>query len=409
MSDKQYIDQTFRRSVYLERLKQSLVNEFGLTIKQIDKVISKLDVDELTPKQLDKYLADIGKVLESKLTEHSEKYKSQLVDIFGDCVDFEKESLINAYNIPAQSIAVPADIAAAAATAVAKPLPIVNAESVLIKDMLADFEKKETKRVLSAIRAGHFEGKTNQQLIQQIRGTRAKKYKDGILDISTRHAEAIVRTGVQQVANDARQEIARQNADIVKGEQIIATLDGRTSAICRSLDHRVFKVGEGRRPPFHINCRSTFILVLDEKYRGKGNIDKRASKDGLVANESYYEWLKTQSKAFQDDALGKVRADLLRDGGLSADDFARLNLNKNFEPLTLKEMKSKNPTAFEKMEKAKAERAKDNIEDKPKRKKADTKLSKPIKRLTAAKARELNNLEDDNFGTFKVKGVRFGG
>ena len=244
MSDKQYIDQTFRRSVYLERLKQSMVNEFGLTIKQIDKVISKLDVDELTPKQLDKYLADIGKVLESKLTEHSEKYKSQLVDIFGDCVDFEKESLINAYNIPAQSIAVPADITAAAATAIAKPLPIVNAESVLIKDMLADFEKKETKRVLSAIRAGHFEGKTNQQLIQQIRGTRAKKYKDGILDISTRHAEAIVRTGVQQVANDARLEIAKQNSDIVIGEQIIATLDSHTCLVAGTL----IDTPTGKRP-----------------------------------------------------------------------------------------------------------------------------------------------------------------
>ena len=142
--------------------------------------------------------------------------------------------------------------------------------------------------------------------------------------------------------------IAKQNSDIVIGEQIIATLDGRTSQVCRSLDGRVFKVGEGRRPPFHINCRSTFILVLDPKYRGKGNTDKRASYEGVTDNKSYYEWLKTQPKSFQDDALGKKRAALFRDGGLSADDFARLNLNKNFEPLTLDEMRAKNPTAFEK-------------------------------------------------------------
>jgi len=120
------------------------------------------------------------------------------------------------------------------------------------------------------------------------------------------------------------------------------------SPICRSLDHRIFKVGEGRRPPFHINCRSTFILVLDPKYRGKGNTDKRASYEGVTDNKSYYEWLKTQPKTFQDDALGKTRAALFRDGGLSADDFAKLNLNKNFEPLTLDEMRAKNPTAFEK-------------------------------------------------------------
>lgn len=50
-----------------------------------------------------------------------------------------------------------------------------------------------------------------------------------------RNAEAIVRTGVQQVANDARLEIVKQNSDIVTGEQIIAILDGRTSAIWPAL------------------------------------------------------------------------------------------------------------------------------------------------------------------------------
>ena len=347
MSDKQYIDQTFRRAVYLERLKQSMVNEFGVTIKQLDKIISKLDIEDLTPKQLEKYLVDVGKVIDKQLGAHSAKYKSQLVDIFDDCIDFEKQSLVAAYDIPPQAIAVPSSTATAAAVAIAKPLPIVNVESVLINDMLSDFENKEKKRILSAIRTGHFEGKTNQELIQQIRGTRKNKFKDGILQTTTRHAEAIVRTGVQQVANDARQEIARQNADIVIGEQIISVMDSKTSVICRSLDHRIFKVGEGRRPPFHINCRSTFILVLDLKYRGKGNTDKRASYEGVTDNKSYYEWLKSQPKSFQDDALGKSRAALFRDGGLSADDFARLNLNKNFEPLTLDEMRAKNPTAFE--------------------------------------------------------------
>ena len=229
----------------------------------------------------------------------------------------------------------------------AKPLPLTGNTGIPLDDLIKDLNNNEVKRIKQAVRMGHFEGKTNQQLVQQIRGTLANKFKDGILQTTTRNAEAIIRTGVQQVANDARLEIAKQNSDIVIGEQIIATLDRKTSLVCRSADGMVFKVGEGRRPPFHINCRSTFILVLDPKYRGKGNTDKRASYEGVTDNKSYYDWLKTQSHQFQDDVLGKVRGKLFRDGGLSSEDFAKLNVNNNYGPLTLKDMRSKDPIAFE--------------------------------------------------------------
>lgn len=347
-SDKQYIDQTFRRAVYLERLKQSMVNDFGLTLKQIDRLIGQLDIESLTAKQLDKYLDTLDKQLTKTLGVWSDNYREQLSEIFADCYEFEKQSLVKAYEVPATAIATPSNLAALSYVAMAKPLPLTGNTGIPLDDLIKDLNNNEVKRIKQAVRMGHFEGKTNQQLVQQIRGTRANKFKDGILQTTTRNAEAIVRTGVQQVANDARLEIAKQNSDIVIGEQIIATLDNKVSVICRSMDHRIFKVGEGRRPPFHINCRSTFILVLDPKYRGKGNTDKRASYEGVTDNKSYYEWLKSQTKTFQDDALGKTRAALFRDGGLSADDFARLNLNKNFEPLTLDEMRAKNPTAFEK-------------------------------------------------------------
>ena len=119
------------------------------------------------------------------------------------------------------------------------------------------------------------------------------------------------------------------------------------SPICKSLDHRVLPLSDPRRPPFHVNCRSTFIFVLKEQYRGKDIKGKRASKDGYVDNDSYYEWLKSQPESFQDSVLGKARAKLFRDGGLSATEFAELNINKNFEPLTLEEMRALKPLAFE--------------------------------------------------------------
>lgn len=344
--DKQYLDQTFRRAVYLERLKQSMVNDFGLTLKQIDKLLDRLDMENLTGKQLEKSLDKLESELTKRLGVFADDYKDKLKEIFADCIDFEQQSIKQAYGV---TTTVPTSnaINTAFALAIAKPLALHGAEGVIFTDMLNNFTKDQATKIKQVVRMGHFEGKTNQQLVQLVRGTRKNKFNDGILQTTTRNAEAIVRTGVQTVVNEARGEIARQNSDIVQYEQILATLDSRTSQICRSLDHKIFKVGEGRRPPFHVNCRSTFILVIDPKYAGKGNTDKRASYEGVTENKSYYEWLKTQPKAFQDDALGKKRAALFRDGGLSADDFAKLNLNKNFEPLTLDEMRAKNKTAFE--------------------------------------------------------------
>jgi hypothetical protein len=75
---------------------------------------------------------------------------------------------------------------------------------------------------------------------------------------------------------------------------------------------------------------------------------KRSAQFGPVDSKlTYYGWLKTQPESFQDDVLGPMRGKLLRDGGLSAEKFASLNLDKNFEPLSLDEMRRREPLAFE--------------------------------------------------------------
>jgi hypothetical protein len=67
----------------------------------------------------------------------------------------------------------------------------------------------------------------------------------------------------------------------------------------------------------------------------------------VSANETYYSWLKKQPVEFQREAIGPKRAKLLRSGGLSAQRFAELNMGRKFQPLTLEEMRSLEPLAFE--------------------------------------------------------------
>jgi SPP1 gp7 family putative phage head morphogenesis protein len=118
---------------------------------------------------------------------------------------------------------------------------------------------------------------------------------------------ALVRTSINQVANAASQQVYQANPDITNKYRYIATLDSRTSAICRALDGREFPYGSGPTPPQHFNCRSTTVAVVD--YEGLGfeppPPGKRTSMGGQVpADMTYGEWLSKQPRSVQEDVLG---------------------------------------------------------------------------------------------------------
>lgn len=132
-----------------------------------------------------------------------------------------------------------------------------------------------------------------------------------LTQVADNQITALIRTSINQVANTASQQVYEANQDITQRYRYVATLDTRTSAICRALDGKEFDYGKGPMPPQHFNCRSTTVPVINYKELGfdpppsvtKG---KRASMDGPVpANETYGEWLAKQPRSTQADALGE--------------------------------------------------------------------------------------------------------
>ncbi len=117
----------------------------------------------------------------------------------------------------------------------------------------------------------------------------------------------LVRTSINQVANTASMSVYEANQDITKKYRYIATLDTRTSAICRALDGREFEYGKGPQPPQHFGCRSTTVPVID--YDALGFTPpppaKRASAGGQVpADQTYGQWLAKQDLETKARALG---------------------------------------------------------------------------------------------------------
>jgi len=349
------VQSTVRHQVHLEGLKAGEVNQFTAFLKKIDRDLrEKLTRSELTEysrDRLEKLLKSVDKMLAETYGDYYDELAGHLTDTAEYEAEFEAKSLNNVLDSSSFEAVVPAPAQVHAAIFSA-PLSVRGADNgKLLEPFIKDWSHNERKRIVGAIRQGVFEGQTNHQIIQNIRGTKAAKFNDGILAISARNAEKVVRTAVQHVSTAARFSTFEENNDIVKGYRIVATLDGKTSVICRSLDGEVYELGKGPRPPFHVLCRTTIIAKLDDRFAFLKEGATRASMDGPVdAKETYYSWLKKQEVAFQDDVLGPNRGSLLRSGDLSAEKFAKLNIGKNFKPLTLAEMRHKEPLAFKKSE-----------------------------------------------------------
>ena len=176
----------------------------------------------------------------------------------------------------------------------------------------------QAERFSQVVRQGLLTGETTPDIAKRLIGSlqfgeRAKTVKElaaaggQATALADNQVLTIVRTSINQVSNAASQQVYEANQDITKKYRYVATLDTRTSAICRALDGKEFFYGKGPTPPQHFNCRSTTVPVIDFEELGfdPPPPGRRASAAGQVpADESYGQWLSKQDLATKAKALG---------------------------------------------------------------------------------------------------------
>ena len=176
----------------------------------------------------------------------------------------------------------------------------------------------QSERFSQVVRQGLLTGEPTPDIAKRLIGSlefgeRAKTPKQLIAAggqataVADNQVMALVRTSINQVANTASQQVYEANQDITPRYRYVATLDTRTSSICRALDGREFEYGKGPLPPQHFNCRSTTVPVIDYKALGfdPPPPGRRAATGGQVpANESYGQWLAKQDLPTKAKALG---------------------------------------------------------------------------------------------------------
>lgn len=182
-----------------------------------------------------------------------------------------------------------------------------------IPEMWQEFSEAAGRDAMRTVQAGVLEGRTQQQMSRQV--------AELVTTRSRRQASTVIRTSVNNIGTAARDEVYKANEDVLDGEVWTSTLDGKTSASCRSRDGLRLRIGQGPYPPGHHGCRSIRRPLVKEKYRIAA-VGERASMDGPVDSRvTYGGWLKRQPRGFVEDVLGKQKSDLFLSGKVRIDQF----------------------------------------------------------------------------------------
>lgn len=241
------------------------------------------------------------------------------------------------------------------AGATAKPF-----QGALLKDWAGNLATDFVRAAGSQIQQGYLLGETNQQIVARVIGTAKNKYSDGSLGQSARGLAAVTKSAVSHYAAEARDEMGRQNADLIKARQWLSTLDTHTTKMCivrdrlrytfdsppKPIDHGVpYGAGPGR---LHFCCRSTETWDI-KSWRELGlNVDEmpdgvRSGLGGDVpSGMSYSEWATRQPYHVLEAVFGVTRARGIRDGSVKP---AELFTDKG-EYLTLDQLKKLDDAAL---------------------------------------------------------------
>ncbi|WP_080952904.1 minor capsid protein [Clostridium tetani] len=122
--------------------------------------------------------------------------------------------------------------------------------------------------------------------------------------VAKNRARTLVNTESSYITSKATFD-SYNKSGVIKQYEILATLDLRTSRICREMDGKVFKVSEKEigvnAPPFHPNCRTAIVPyfddAIDEERIARDSEGKAYYVDGNIKYEDWYdEYVKGNSK-----------------------------------------------------------------------------------------------------------------
>ena len=314
--NEQLRDKTIAHEIYLQRYYSGTTRRVMELLREVEKDLVRqlktLDIDSNTTiRQVDKQLESIRTIL----NEGYDLAGRDLLQEMKDAAIYEQEWQQKTMT---QALPIELNIVAAAPATLFAAIEDKPFNGHLLKEWIDKLDESSFEAIQTAVRVGLVEGRSYADITRSIIGTKPLQYSDGVLSLNRRKTQALVSTAVAHSTNAARDEFYKANDDIVKGVQFVATLDARTTPICRAKDGKLYPLDAYPHPPLHFRCRSVVTAVL-KSWKEFGLKDPpagtRASMDGQVSeSETYQTWLAKKPAAFQDEVLGKARGEMFRNG-----------------------------------------------------------------------------------------------
>lgn len=329
------------RSLFDNQYASELVNQARPVLNSLAKWLRERlsrEGDRIsTQKRLDKLLEDVRKRASRDYAKLSSQYLQDFDELAIDEAQFVSAAMAT---VVLGSVVTPRTVKLGQM--------VIDGKAYRFSDYVRSIEGW-TNEIASVIAGGYVEGQSVSQIAATVIGTRDARYQDGLIDRSRRGIEQVVRTAITDVSTQARLAVIAANDDICYGYRIVATLDSKTSAQCRSWDQTVIRndAKYKPRPPFHRNCRTGIVpeirgAALSETGATRASNFSRDSRGQVSAQTQYYELLKKQPAALQDRVLGKARGLIFRNSGLSAEEFRQAMVDQMGRPKTLAEMADDN-------------------------------------------------------------------
>ncbi|CAM9316661.1 Phage head morphogenesis domain-containing protein [Acinetobacter bereziniae] len=355
------IDALNQHNSYLQRLSSSSIHEIlnhfdDLSLemlKQLRDLLDDLNEAEKTTLTSGKYTTASLKEIQGVMTNWQQSISTILPEIL-DISMIALASYESAYIYKLANKKAPV-ISGKTLLNKAKKTPYAGGQ--LLDYIFPNVAESVRKKAEYVIRDGVSNGQTNQEIIQRIKGTKARNYADGLLNQTRNVIDAEVRTARAHLSNDVY--LQTWSALGFEYTRDVATLDGRTSFGCAVKDGRVQLIGIGHeKPPYHHRCRTVQVgcdkdgkldgtrpFVADNRPVKDIPKDQRDGKIGHVdANTTYKDWFDRQDESFQKEWLGPVKYKLYKEGGFPIDKFVDPLSGRKF---TLDELRKVDEKGFE--------------------------------------------------------------
>lgn len=345
---------SIRHQVYLQRYNTGVVNRMLAKLNQADAVLRAQLAERIA--KIEARGFDTGPWTTQRLTAQLRAIAAEraaTLAAIGKDVDAELLAFAQ-YESPFLMAMVQTNLPAAVLASVSLTTPSpqqVYASALarpfqgkLLSESLKQLASADALRIRDVVRMGFMNGQTTNQIVGNVMGTPTST---GAVFSTRRGLSAIIRTALQHTASVARQQMLIANSNVIKAVKYSATLDSRTTPLCRALDGRTWKNGSTkiRWPPQHWQCRSQVVYITKSWKELGMEADEmpastRASMNGQVPEDlTYPMWLKQMDRTnpkVVTEILGPTRAKLWRTGKLPIERFVDLRSGKEY---TLKQLR----------------------------------------------------------------------